>query len=334
MLKKTIIIIAVLAVLFSIFDYQTTKIRTTNHAERTFTIAGGDNLFAIGTALARKHFLSSRYYFYYYAWKQKLRGKMIAGTYNIPPQTSLEELARLFTSGHTAQKEKEQIKVTFPEGLTIDEMGDILTAKGFNGAEFVAQANNPSQKLRDAFPFVPRKGSLEGYLFPDTYQFFPDASSEDIMTKMLATFDRRFPQSIRDAIRDRGRTLHEVVTLASLVEGEAKDDRDRAIIAGIFMNRLAKGIALQSDATLDYITKEAKVKHTKRDTQIDSLYNTYKYPGLPPGPVNNPSLKSLMASYAPAQTEYLYFLNNADTGETVFAKTFTQHIDNKGKNGL
>ena len=151
---------------------------------------------------------------------------------------------------------------------------------------------------------------------------------------MLETFAKKAEAPLHDAIVASGVPLHQTMIFASVIEGEVASDHDRRIVAGVFANRLKIGMALQSDATIDFITGQPQVKHTLDDLAIESPYNTYKYPGLPPGPINNPSLSSIRAALDPAQTDYLYFLNNAQTGETVFSVTFDEHVANKGKNGL
>ncbi len=172
------------------------------------------------------------------------------------------------------------------------------------------------------------------FLFPDTYFFTKENTAEDIIVKMLVDFDQKVDQPYHDRITAQGKSLYDVIIFASIIEGEVPSNTDRFIVAGIFRNRLDIGMALQSDATLDYIKGTPEIKHTHADTQIDSPYNTYKYPGLPPGPINNPSRASIDAALAPAETDYMYFLNNAQTGETIFARTLDEHNYNKNTNGL
>ena len=151
---------------------------------------------------------------------------------------------------------------------------------------------------------------------------------------MLDNFDKRVGIERRDRIQTDGRTLHDVIIFASVIEGEVPLNGDRGIVAGIFKNRLDINMALQSDATIDYIKGKPEIKHTQEDIEIDSPYNTYKYPGLPEGPINNPSLASIDAAIAPTKTDYMYFLNDVATGETVFSRTFDEHVSNKKTHGL
>ena len=196
------------------------------------------------------------------------------------------------------------------------------------GEGFKELAQSPPGEILEEFAFIPEGKSLEGFLFPDTYIFTIDATAEEIVIKMLSNFDKRVSSDMRDDLAAEDRSLYEILIFASVVEGEVPSDADRGVVAGIFKNRLDIDMALQSDATIDYIKGEAEIKHTLADLEIDSLYNTYKYPGLPPGPINNPSLASIEAAINPSETDYMYFLNNATTGETVFSKTFDEHINN------
>ena len=131
-----------------------------------------------------------------------------------------------------------------------------------------------------------------------------------------------------------GKARYEALTLSSIVEMEVRTDADRKIVADIFRRRIDAGMPLQSDATVRYALGVTKVKHSLTDIAVDSPYNTYVNKGLPPGPISNPGLSSLQAVLTPTPNQYLYFLNNPNTGETVFAKTFEEHIANKAKNGL
>lgn len=335
-MKIGIIIAIILSVSFHFFvHYRTYNTVSHNLSEQIFVVAEGDDIVIIGSNLAKEGFIKNRLYFYYYAWKNKLRGTFKADNYVIAPQSTLPEIVyKLTTPGEAVVKKNQDIKITFPEGWTLKKMAERLNANNLPGDEFLREAQNPADLLYAEFPFLKEGSSLEGYLFPDTYFFVPNASAEDIIVKMLENFDTKVDQSRLSAITQQGRELHDVIIFASIIEGEVPSDADRAIVAGIFKNRLDIGMALQSDATIDYIKGIPEVKHTQADVEIDSPYNTYKYAGLPPGPINSPSLASIDAAIAPAETDYMYFLNNAVTGETVFSRSFDEHINNKQPNGL
>lgn len=258
--------------------------------------------------------------------------------------------------------EAEQVKVTIPEGKTVTETASLLEEKGVlsKDAFLKAQASfGPKQ-----YPWLsalPKNSSLEGFLFPDTYFFRKAGTADDAISKMLDNFEKKFNsaetltdgdqafiipgyESLNLAKQGRGLSLYQVMTLASIVEketggkqGESQSDKqarlitERKIIAGIFYNRLLKGQALESDATISYITGKNDPSSSSADLNINSPYNTYKYAGLPPTPICNPSLSSIQAVLNPTKTDYYYFLHIQPSGEVIYSKTFAEHIQNKQK---
>lgn len=259
-----------------------------------------------------------------------------------------------------AEKKFEEVKVTLIEGWGNAEVFSALESAGLGTVESFKTAEKDINRSGYAFlETVPSKVDLEGYFFPDTYRIAKNATQTEILGILLDTFQTKFKQASKTStykdgyyvlpgyegmhIKDRvapGLTLHEVVALAAIVEKEtgrageaATSDRlleERKKVAGIFLNRLSIGQALQSDATVNYITKSGRSSSSLADTEIDSPYNTYKYAGLPPGPISNPSLSSLTAVLDPIKTDYFYFLHSS-TGEIYYAKTFDDHVANKNK---
>ncbi|EKE10807.1 MAG: hypothetical protein ACD_15C00197G0001, partial [uncultured bacterium] len=230
------------------------------------------------------------------------------------------------------------VRVTFPEGWTAEDMAERLNEKNLPGDRFLEIAKNPPSETVGQFGFLkdmPAGASLEGYLFPDTYFFAPEESAENIVLKMLKNFDNRLSEKFRKEIETKGRDIFGTITMASIVESEVKTEADRKIVSGIFWNRLEIGMALQSDATVSYaLGGEKKIQHDAADINIGSPYNTYRFKGLPPGPVSNPGISSIEAAINPEETDYLYFLNNPETGKTFFSVTFEEHVRNKAENGL
>ena len=189
----------------------------------------------------------------------------------------------------------------------------------------------------EAYPFlqsIPDPPSLEGYLFPDTYNIDPEAAASEIVDQMLENFEVRVSTEIRDAFERQGLTLHQAVTLASIIEREAVVPEEQPVIASVFLNRLALGMNLDADPTVQYalgLTEGGwwKAELTVEDLEIDSPYNTYRYEGLPPGPIANPGLSALQAVAAPEDTPYLYFRALCDgSGRHAFATTFEEHLQN------
>jgi UPF0755 protein len=216
-------------------------------------------------------------------------------------------------------------------------MAERLTEFGFDGEHFLELVKEPPADWRThyaALQDLPDGKSLEGYLFPDTYLFAPDESAENIISKMLNTFTKRVPDTlIADAKKQRS-SFYEVLTLASILEEEGGTEEDRKLIADIFWKRLHDGLPLQSDATVNYALGTLKSQVSVADTQTDSPYNTYKYPGLPPTPIANPGLIALNAATYPTSNPYYYFLHNLETKQTIYAKTFEEHVQNRKNNGL
>ncbi len=307
--------------------------RTTSATAVRVEIPPGANVHTVAAILAREGVVQS-------AWLYRLYVRLAqpalpkAGAYDIPAGARIPFVAQMLGRGDAVRRD---VRVTFPEGWTLKQMADRLTARGFDGDAFLRVTRRPPAVLREDFALLrdlPKDASLEGYLFPETYDFAPEAAAEDIVRRMLAQMDRVFTPAMRTAARAHGLSVHEALTLASIVEREVHKEDERPIVSGIFYNRLRDGIALGSDATLDYIFGTPKIKHTLEETRVESPYNTYKYTGLPPGPIGAPSLSSLRAVAYPQKTAYYYFLNNAKTGETVFAKTLDEHVRNKAANGL
>lgn len=204
--------------------------------------------------------------------------------------------------------------------------------------EGAAATSSPSD-FSERFAFLadkPKNYGLEGYLFPDTYRVYSDASVEEIVIKMLANFDSKLSVKMRQDIKAQGKTIYEIVIMASLIEKEApinyadSENKDARLVSDIFWGRLKTGQALQSDATLSYLLSDNNSSHSGSDLEIDSPYNSYKYPGLPPTPICNPGLKALEAAIYPIKTDYNYFLTSRD-GKIYYARTYDEHLSNKYK---
>lgn len=265
-------------------------------------------------------------------WLARLEGEkaVLAADYQFPPEFTLRDLYRAITEGEALSLESQ---VTLIEGLNTEEIAGVFEKKGLvsSADEFVAAVTSNLDAFKKEFDFlatIPVSGSLEGYLFPDTYRFFDDATSEDIMRRMLNNLDNKLNDKMRSAIEKSGRTIHEVMTLASIIEKEVPEPEDMKTIAGIFVNRLDIGMALQADSTINYLTKSGRDRSTQEDLEIDSLYNTYKYPGLTPGPISNPGLNAIKAAIYPDDTDYLYFLTDK-AGKVYYAESFAEHQENR-----
>lgn len=217
------------------------------------------------------------------------------------------------------------VKVTIPEGLKITEIAEIFEKNGLSEKdEFLNEVKNIEKYKSYLFEDVK---SLEGFLYPDTY-FFEKGNLSKNIEMMLKNFNEKFNEVYKDY---KGKlNKYDILKLASIVEKEAQVDSERTLIAGVFINRLELNMLLQADPTLKYILPDAGYTLTSKELEIDSPYNSYKYPGLPPTPICNPGVESIKAVINPEKTDYLYFVAKGD-GTHIFAKTFEEHLRNISK---
>ncbi|NTV41396.1 MAG: endolytic transglycosylase MltG [Candidatus Moranbacteria bacterium] len=336
---KKIITISTLTIIFLVgcFFYIYNGIYFSNgnaDVSKTISIESGDNALVVGKKLSQNGVISGKYYFIFYLWKVGKLHNIVAGVYEFPSGIKIPEIVRIVTGGQTVPM---SVKVTFPEGWTIKDMAQRLSANGLDGEEFLKLTNSPTDSMKAQYSFLsdlPKSATLEGFLFPDTYYFAKEVTAEEIIKKMLDNFSFKVFNVVEGDFKNQNKSLFEIITMASIVEGEVKNDSDRKIVAGLFWNRIANGMPLQSDATLEYALGTNKVQHSIVETKIDSPYNTYQNKGLPPGPVSNPGLASILATLKPTQTDFVYFLSDPQTGKTIFSKTFQEHVANKAKYGL
>jgi UPF0755 protein len=217
--------------------------------------------------------------------------------------------------------------VTFPEGLTIEEMADVFERAGLGTRAAFLDATAETSLVAE---FDPEAVSLEGYLFPDTYALPRRASAPEVVQAMVNGFRQAFDAPLRAAARARGVSVRDVVTLASLIEKETAAAHERELVSAVYHNRLRAGMPLQADPTVIYAMRLAGTWNgniRRSDLQMDSPYNTYRYRGLPPGPIAAPGRAALAAALAPADIDYLYFVSRND-GTHVFATTLAEHNRN------
>jgi len=281
----------------------------------------GAGVGAIATQLADAGVISDPWTFRIGLRLTRTDRRLQAGEYRFAePATVYDVIHRLSTGDIYTHP------VTFPEGLTVAEMAVVYERSGLGTRdEFAAAAAEARPPASDV-----EAGSIEGYLFPDTYRLARRAGAAELVRAMRAGFDAAFPPELRDEASARGLTVHEAVTLASLIEKETALDAERAIVSGVYHNRLRRGMLLQCDPTVIYaLMREGRWNGNIRrvDLQIDSPYNTYRYAGLPPGPIAAPGHASLEAAVRPADVTYLYFVSRND-GSHAFATTLAEHNRN------
>ncbi|MGH9200519.1 MAG: endolytic transglycosylase MltG, partial [Vicinamibacterales bacterium] len=245
-----------------------------------------------------------------------------AGEYRFDrPMSALEVIDRLVTGEvHTRL-------LTFAEGLTIADMAKVFEERGFGSAKEFSQAAGDASVIRDLDPAA---RDLEGYLFPETYALARNTTAADLVKQMASLFRQMFDADLRAAANAAGLSVRETVTLASLVEKETAQADERALVAAVYRNRLARKMPMQADPTVIYALERAgrfSGNLRRDDLQLDSPYNTYRHAGLPPGPIASPGLAALQAAVRPADVKHLFFVSRND-GTHVFADTLAQHNRN------
>jgi UPF0755 protein len=299
-----------------------------------FRIGQGEGVVSIARRLDAAGIIDGQLAFVVYAAKTGLYKRFQVGEYSLSGKLTIPEIVGRFVEGKVVPA---GIRVTFPEGWTMQEMAERLTANGLAGVEFLAIAEKPFPKWRERFDFLkdlPAGASLEGYLFPDTYIFPQQATGDLIINELLENFSQKAAPSISVGRTGSALSFHEALTLASIIEEEGRTEADRKNISDVFRKRLAVGQALQSDATINYIHGTAKDQPTLEDLKSASPYNTYVRVGLPPGPIGNPSLMSIEATLHPTSNPYYYFLIDLETRITYFAEDFEGHQRNRAAHGL
>lgn len=288
----------------------------------------GSNINSIARLLEQKEVIKSQFAFKLYSKLNGIEDKYKAGVYDLDNAMDISEIASLLQSGKGFM---DIVKFTIPEGFEIRMIVDKLVERGLGDKERFYEAINNGIYEYDFLQNILRKEErLEGYLFPDTYEVYRDTDEEEIIDKMLERFNNVFNEEYREKALEINMSIDEIVTLASIIEREAKVDDERKVISSVFHNRLKSKMMLQSCATVQYVLKERKEILLYKDLEIQSPYNTYKNFGLPPGPIASPGLKSIEAALYPDNTDYLYFVAK-DDGTHVFTRTFKEHIEAQNK---
>ncbi len=308
------------------------EVSTVSRNERSVNISiqKGEGIRSVAQELFSANLIPNRQAWLAYAGLTGRFKTLLPGTYVIEPQTSGKALLERFSLGPI---EDNEVTVTIHEGQHLSDIATLLETKGVVSADaFLTLARHPSSFLStwptDLFASKPTSVDLEGYLFPDTYRFFKNSTAETVIQRMVETMDAKLTTDLRTDITASGHSIHEIITMASILEREGKNTADWAMIADIFWRRIALGMPLQSDATVNYALGNTNQATTSiADTQTDSPYNTYVNKGLPPGPIDNPGLETIKAAIHPTPNEYLFFITV--NGKAVFARTYPEHLRNK-----
>jgi UPF0755 protein len=282
----------------------------------------GSSFSEIAAQLASAGVISNEFAFKLLGRFRHATGDVHAGEYRFAPHQSQSEILNQLRSGGA------QIAtwVTIPEGFTSREIAARLQENHAGSASDLSYAFLHDSIVVDG----QRTKNLEGYLFPSTYLVPVPATPQIIEKLMTDEFRKELPPDAAARAKAVHLSIPQVITLASLVEREAKADDERALMAGVYYNRLRLGMPLEVDATIEYIFPEHKTEITKRDLATDSPYNTYKNQGLPPTPIANPGKPSIWAAFHPQPSQYLYYVSKGD-GHSAFAKTLQEHNANVAK---
>jgi len=342
-IKRIIIFCIVFLILFILFIAGEIYLpRSADNQELKIVIIDrGMGAGEIGEVLEQEKIIRSGLFFRLYVYIFGTSGDLWAGKYKFSPSQSIPDIVEDLVSGFSIVE-----KITVIEGWNLRDIADLFEQKGmFSKEDFYRVAGSPltgfqensdfrdfSQKydfLRD----IPTNVSLEGFLFPETYYFTTrldeegNSIEEVVIEKMLQIFNQKVNRgegSLGKEISRQGKSVYEIITMASLIEKEVRTMEDKKLVSGILWKRLKVGMPLQVDATVRYATGKESPRVSIQDTKIDSLYNTYKYKGLPRGPICNPGLESIEAALYPEESEFWYYLSTPE-GKTIFSKTLLEH---------
>ncbi|MDP3093389.1 MAG: endolytic transglycosylase MltG [bacterium] len=343
LMKKTLILLSllVLAILIGTWLEMNLAYDNASTEEKLFSVEEGQGLFAIAKNLKKENLVRQEWFFDIVVFLEGGARKLQAGDYRFSQAMTPREMAKKIISGDIARQ-----TITIPEGWNMREIGQYLELTGLMpAADFIRAADEDFSKEFLFLADKPKTASLEGYLFPDTYELKIGEETNILVRKMLVNFDEKLTPEIRSKIKSQGKTIFDIVTIASLLEEEVKTLEDKKIVSGILWKRLKTGMRLQVDATIVYALGalapgptrsgiralgKSPGKLTYDDLKTDSFYNTYRYAGLPPGPIANPGLESIKAAIYPKQSSYWYYLSAPD-GTTYFSQTLEEHNLNKVK---
>ena len=281
--------------------------------QKVINIPSGTNAKEIVVVLEENEIIRKNNYIFRILIKlMKLEDQLKYGEYDLNPSMNMLQILDKLVKGEVVV-----YKITIPEGYTYTQVAELLDKKEIAEKEAFLKLVKENEK------------SWEGYLFPDTYEVPKKYGAEKITKAMLSNFNQiSIENKFIDKAEEIGFSLDEIIILASIIEKEAKFSEEKNKVSSVFHNRLEKGMKLQSCATIQYILEKPKERLDENDLKIESPYNTYLYKGLPPGPICNPGLDSIMAALEPGEDDYLYFVLG-ENGKHIFSKTYQEHLRNK-----
>ncbi|QGT98908.1 Murein endolytic transglycosylase MltG [Candidatus Syntrophocurvum alkaliphilum] len=322
------IIITVALIGYNLTNQQYLPVDPEDKTFKLVTIPENSTAPKVAEILKSHDLVHSESAFLNYCRKHGLDSKLQAGNYNLSRSQSVKEISDIISKGKVVT-----VTFTIPEGYTVQQIGKLLVDSGM----YEKDDWNKALEAEYNYSFLPNCANintkLEGFLFPDTYVISESTSSEQTLNLMLSTFKQIWDEEYTELAEKKGLSVKEAITIASLIEKEATVDNERAKIAGVIYNRLEKGMLLQIDAAVLYALGEHKNQVLYEHLEVDSLYNTYKYTGLPPGPIASPGKASIEAALNPEDHSYLYYVHKGD-GTHHFSKTHTEHINARIKYGV
>lgn len=309
--------------------------------EEIFIVNTGESAGQVAKNLEKEGFLKGTFLFESYVWYQGLEKKFRAGEFELKKRENISAIVKILTT----KSGQAEIEITILEGWDLKDVASYLfkekiiddTKEFYEISGTPAVDNRTSRKYykpkKFSYDFLvskPSHVSLEGYLFPDTYRIFGNATPKEIVEKMLLNFDNKLSDEMRAEIKRQRKSIFEIITMASILQNEVQTENDMKMVSDIFWRRLKIGMALQSDATVNYVTGAGRAQPTYKDLGVSSPFNTYKQRGLPLGPICNSGIIAIKAAIYPMPNNYLYFLTTME-GEVIYSKTYDEHLANKAK---
>ena len=328
-----ICVVGVGAFLYPYINEYKDIVTSKDNSEVVIEIPKGTTPKGIGVILKENGCLKSEYTFYLRVRDSEYATKLNYGTFTFRKNMTITEMIETLVNNYYIE-EVETVKITFPEGYSVEQMAVLLEEKGLvTQEEFLnALVEEYNYEFIKYIPDMEYKYKLQGFLFPATYEFELTATAHNIVDKMLKAFEERYSKITTDYSN-----IFDIIVRASVIEKEVKLDSERATVAGVIVNRLNKDMLLQIDACVLYPLTDGlynKYRVLYADLEIDSLYNTYKYKGLPVGPICNPGIASINAALNPEEHEWLYYHTDEGKkdGSHIFTKTYEEHVNTMNYN--
>ncbi len=335
--KKIIVLIIIFIIIAAIYmavnkyvDYSLQSIDPDDSKDYTIEIPSGSSTTNIAKILYDNGIIRNKLVFKYYVRRNGQDSKLKAGIFILRKDMTVDEILHLLIKGGFSSN---TINITIVEGLSLEETAKSISEQANLNNEVLINLLNNVDAFTDDFSFLKENSnitSLEGFLFPETYNIYITSNEEDVVRKILKQFDDFYNSQIKEKLRNSSLSFKDIIILSSIIEKEAMLNDERDDVAAVFLNRLDLGWRLESCATVQYALGEWKKRLTFEDLEVDSEYNTYKIFGLPPNAICSPSKSSILAALNPSDVDYLFFLSKGD-GTHYFTNNYDDFLDAKDK---